>query len=75
VLVGAGTPAEELAAEGGAALVATQREAVSAATRRLLEDSAQRISIGTRAREIVLREYDPERMSARYEALYDQLCA
>jgi glycosyltransferase involved in cell wall biosynthesis len=75
VLIGTGTPAEELAAAGGAVLAATQRDAVSAVTRRLLEDAAERALIGRRAREVVLCDYDPERMSARYEALYDQLCA
>jgi glycosyltransferase involved in cell wall biosynthesis len=75
VLVGSGTPAQELAATGGAVLVATQREAVSPATRRLLEDTAQRAVIGAHARQVVLRDYNPEQMSAAYEALYDQLCA
>jgi glycosyltransferase involved in cell wall biosynthesis len=75
VLVGSGTPAQELAATGGAVLVGTQREAVSPATRRLLEDAAQRAVIGAHARQVVLRDYSPEQMSAAYEALYDQLCA
>lgn len=75
VLVGAGTPAEELAAEGGALKVATQRDAVSELTRRLLEDATQRAELGARARQAVVRDYAPEQMAARYEALYDQLCA
>lgn len=75
VLVGAGTPAEELAAEGGALKVATQREAVSDVTRRLLEDSAKRTELGAKARQVVAQHYAPERMAESYEALYDQLCA
>ncbi|MET0384403.1 MAG: glycosyltransferase family 4 protein [Polyangiales bacterium] len=75
VIVGAGTPAEELAAGGGAVCVATQRDAVSAATRRLIEDASERTLIGARARKVVLCDYDPARMSECYESLYDQLCA
>jgi glycosyltransferase involved in cell wall biosynthesis len=75
VLVGAGTPAEELAAEGGAIKVATRREAVSEVTRQLLEDSARRAQIGQRARQTVERAYSPEQMAASYEALYDEVCA
>src|SRR4029077_16119172 len=51
VLVGAATPAAELAATGGAVLVATQRDAVSSATRRLLEDAGQRAVVGAHARQ------------------------
>lgn len=75
VLVGEGTPAQELAAEGGALKVETRREAVSEATRRLLEDGALRAEVSERARQTVVRDYAPEQMAARYEALYDQLCA
>jgi len=75
VLVGRGTPAQELAAGGGALAVATQRDAVSAATRALLESADERRALGARARQVVLNDYVPERMAARYEALYDELCA
>jgi len=75
VLVGAGTPAEELAAVGGAVCVATEPDAVSAMTQRLLEDSAQRTALGVRARQVASAHFDPARMSANYEALYDTLCA
>jgi phosphatidylinositol alpha-1,6-mannosyltransferase len=75
VLVGAGTPAQELAAEGGAVIVETRREAVSELTRRLLEDAALRAQIGVLARQTVVRDYAPEKMAASYETLYDQLCA
>ena len=75
VLVGTGTPAQELAAGGGALAVPTQRDAVSTATRALLEDATQRAALGARARQVVLREYSPENMAARYETLYDELCA
>jgi phosphatidylinositol alpha-1,6-mannosyltransferase len=75
VLVGAGTPAEELAASGGAVCVATDRDAVTARTRALLEDAAERARVGARARQVVLCDYDAERMAAAYEAVYDELCA
>jgi glycosyltransferase involved in cell wall biosynthesis len=75
VLVGEGTPAEELAAGGGAVSVATQREAVSAATRALLEDRSRRDRVGARARQVVLCDYDATRMASDYERIYDQLCA
>jgi glycosyltransferase involved in cell wall biosynthesis len=75
VLVGAGTPAQELAAAGGAVKVETTRDAVSAATGALLEDGARRARLGACARAAVLREYAPEQMAASYEALYDLLCA
>lgn len=75
VLVGAGTPAEELAAGGGAVSVATQRDAVSEATRALLEDRSRRDRVGARARQVVLCDYDATRMATDYERIYDQLCA
>ena len=75
VLVGTGTPAEELAAEGGALKVETRREAVSELTRRLLEDATLRAELGARARQTVVQSYSPEQMAASYETLYDQLCA
>jgi glycosyltransferase involved in cell wall biosynthesis len=75
VLVGTGTPAQELAAGGGALAVATQRDAVSTATRKLLEDATQRAELGARARQVALREYSPEHMAARYETVYDEICA
>lgn len=75
VLVGAGTPAQELAAAGGAVAVPPTRDEVSATTRALLENSARRAQVGARARQVVLDDYAPEQMAARYESLYDELCA
>lgn len=75
VLVGSGTPGQELAAGGGAIAVTTQRDAVSTATRAILEDATQRAALGARARQVVSSEYSPEHMASRYEALYDELCA
>jgi glycosyltransferase involved in cell wall biosynthesis len=75
VLVGEGTPAEELAAGGGAVSVATRRESVSAATRALLEDRSRRDRVGARARQVVLCDYDATRMATEYERVYDELCA
>ncbi len=73
VLVGSGTPAAELATAGGAVEVATQRDAVSAMTRALLEDATRRAELGAAARAIAERDYDPRRMTAAYEAIYDEL--
>jgi glycosyltransferase involved in cell wall biosynthesis len=73
VLVGAGTPAAELATDGAAVAVETQRDAVSALTRSLLEDGARRTELGEAAVAIVRRDYDARRMSAAYEAIYDEL--
>jgi phosphatidylinositol alpha-1,6-mannosyltransferase len=75
VLVGKGTPAEELAIDDGAVAVATERDAVSAATRALLQDANMRKRIGERARTHVARDYDPSQMAAQYERVYDELCA
>jgi phosphatidylinositol alpha-1,6-mannosyltransferase len=73
VLVGAGTPAEELAVAGGAAVADTRRDAVSAQTAALLEDGARRASLGAAARALVARDYDAVRMTEAYESLYDEL--
>ena len=75
VLVGTGTPAEELAASGGAVAVATERAAVSALTCALLEDAPRRSELGARARQVALRDYDVAAMATQYEALYDELGA
>jgi phosphatidylinositol alpha-1,6-mannosyltransferase len=75
VLVGQGTPAEELADNGAAMTVVTERSAVSSVTRRLLEDSTLRSQLGAEARRVALRDYDAQHMAAQYEALYDELCA
>jgi glycosyltransferase involved in cell wall biosynthesis len=75
VLVGEGTPAEELATDGAAIKVATEAESVSEATRRLLEAPDERRIIGQQARKVVLRDYQPSRMAAEYESVYDELCA
>jgi glycosyltransferase involved in cell wall biosynthesis len=75
VLVGQGTPAEELARNGGAITVATTRDAVSSLTRALLDDDARRMQMGAVARRVALRDFDPSRMAAEYEAVYDELCA
>ena len=73
VLVGKGTPAEELASDGGAVAVDTVRDAVATATRNLLDDSVRRAELGAHARSVVQRDYDARRMTAAYEAIYDEL--
>jgi glycosyltransferase involved in cell wall biosynthesis len=64
-----------LAADDGAVSVPTERAAVSAMTRALLEDRSRRERLGQRARLVALRDYDAAHMAAQYEALYDELCA
>jgi phosphatidylinositol alpha-1,6-mannosyltransferase len=73
VLVGAGTPASELAEGGAARAVAPESEAVAEALSGLVADEAYREALGARARETALSEFDRTRMAAAYEALYDSL--
>jgi phosphatidylinositol alpha-1,6-mannosyltransferase len=75
VLIGSGTPAEELAEGEAACVAATDRDAVLAATRALLEDAEARKKLGARARVAALERYGAPRMAAQYEALYDELIA
>jgi glycosyltransferase involved in cell wall biosynthesis len=73
VIVARGSASEELAEEGGAWAIPCDREALVDALRALLDDSATRAEAGRRARATAEAQYDPVRMAARYEALYDEL--
>ena len=75
VVVGRGTPAEELAEGGAARAVETEVDAVAEVTRSLLEDAHARVELGRRGRAHVQRRYAPERMAHEYEAVYDELLA
>ena len=74
VLVGEGTPAVELTEGQAAVSVPTQGEAVSEATRRLLEDAPARHALGARAHHEATVRYSAPRMAGEYEQLYDELC-
>lgn len=75
VVVGTGTPAEELC-EGDAAIATEVTEgAVLDVMARLLDDAAARARHGAAGRARVLDAYTRAPMAAAYEALYDELCA
>ncbi len=73
VLVGEGTPAQELADGGCAARVPTQPEAVAEQTRALLEDDHARAALAERGRASALEHYAAPRMAQAYERIYDEL--
>ena len=75
VVVGSGTPAEELCTDGSALATEVSRDAVLDVMTRLVESASLRADHGGRGRERVLREYTRAPMAAAYEALYDTLCA
>jgi glycosyltransferase involved in cell wall biosynthesis len=75
VVVGLGTPAEELCVGGAALATEVSRDAVLDVMTRLVEDASLRAEHGGRGRERVLSEYTRAPMAAAYEALYDALCA
>lgn len=75
VVVGAGTPAEELCTDGAAIATEVSRDAVLSVMQRLVEDADARALHGERGRARVLAEYTRAPMAAAYEALYDELCA
>ena len=74
VVVGAGTPAEELCSGGGAIATEVTQEAVQDVMVRLLDDAAARTRHGEKGRARVLESYTRAPMAAAYEALYDELC-
>lgn len=73
VLVLTGTSAEELAEDGAALAVEPDRDAVSEAVRRLLQDEEERRRLGRLACESVRRRFRPQGMAAAYEQVYDDL--
>jgi len=75
VLVGKGTPAEELAEDGAAVAVAPTGGALAAAVAALSADDQGREALGRRARALVLRRFSPATVTAEYEVLYEALHA
>ncbi len=73
VIVAEGTPAEELAAGGGAVAVAPDTDAVREALSQLLDDAARAADVGAAGRAKVLAEHDPCRMARAYEEVYDSV--
>lgn len=71
VVVAAGGPAAELADDGAA--IAADEDALADAITALLDDEAERLALGERARRAAESRYHPARMSAEYEAAYDRI--
>ena len=74
VIVGANTPAAELA-EGGAIVAEVTAAAVAAEIQRLLDDGETRSRVGARSRRHVLAAHHPGAMARAYERLYDEVLA
>lgn len=73
VVVAAGTPAAELAEEGGALAVNAEVSALATALAHLTGEPAERARLGSTARNRALSAYGRERMAEAYELLYDAL--
>jgi glycosyltransferase involved in cell wall biosynthesis len=73
VVVAHGTPAAELAEEGGALAVAPDAASLTHTLARLVAEPAERARLGVAARNQVLSAHGRERMAAAYELLYDAL--
>ena len=73
VLVGKGTPSEELAEDGGAVAVETNGEALAAAIERLSADGASRTEVGQTARALATSKFSPQEVAAAYERLYEEI--
>ncbi len=73
VLVGAGTPSEELAEDGGAVVVETAGQALAAAVERLSTDEDAYLDVGTKARALATSRFSPQAVAAAYELLYEEV--
>ena len=73
VIVGAGTPAAELAEDGGALAVEPEADALATAVDGLRSDEAARAALGRCARELALERFSPARVAAAYEEIYEGL--
>lgn len=73
VVVATGTPAAELAEDGGALAVAPEVESLTAALAPLFEDDAERSRRGAAARNRAISAFGRSRMAHDYELLYDAL--
>lgn len=75
VFVGGGTPAAELAEEGGAVAVDANAEALAHAVEAFASDEQAGEALCHRARELVLDRFTPEKVAAAYERIYEELDA
>jgi glycosyltransferase involved in cell wall biosynthesis len=75
VVVGAGTPATELAEDGGAVAVETNGDALAEAVEKLSVDRHARTELGREARALALRKFSPREVAATYERVYEEIHA
>ena len=75
VFVGTGTPAAELAEDGGAIAVETEGTALAAAVERLAADEVASTELSARAHALVADRFAPCPVAAEYERLYGELDA
>lgn len=73
VVVGMGTPAAELAEDGGAIAIETDGEALAEAIEKLSSDTAGCEALGRRARQLTLQKFSPRVVATAYEGLYEEL--
>ena len=73
VLVAEGTPAAELAEDGGAIAVAPEGAALASAIETLSGDDRGREALERQARELVLQRFSPAKVARQYELLYEAL--
>ncbi len=73
MLVGAGTPSEELAEDGGAVVVETAGQALAAAVERLSTDEDAYLDVWTKARALATSRFSPQAVAAAYELLYEEV--
>lgn len=75
VLVGQGTPSEELAELGAAVAVEPDGEAVADAVERLSADEASLVELGHTAHRVATSTFSPKQVAAAYEHLYEEIRA
>jgi phosphatidylinositol alpha-1,6-mannosyltransferase len=73
VITASGTPAAELCDDGAALAVAPEVDATIASLARLLDDEAERRTLGERARSAALSRFHPAKVAEAYAAVYDEL--
>jgi phosphatidylinositol alpha-1,6-mannosyltransferase len=73
VLVGNGTPSEELAEGGGAVAVEANGEALAEAIESLNTDEAWYADVGQKARALATSKFSPQEVAAAYELLYEEI--
>ena len=73
VFVSAGTPAAELAEEGGAIAVVPDGEALAATIQEWSNDRLALEELQRRARALTIEKFAPAKVAASYEQIYDEL--